>query len=636
MRLHRSAVSLFATQLKTGEPIIKSMSPQSTRPHFRVRRLPIVCAFMILLSAAAEGQTPLSNAFTYQGQLNDVGNLANGMYDLRFRLYDALAAGAQVGATVCVDNVNVTDGLFTVPLDFGAQFAGQQRFLEIDVRADTGLDCANPAGFVPLTPRQLLSAAPNALFAVNADLFDGLDSTAFLQSIPLPLTLSGTSTGQIIRAENDTTASGAASVVGLATGASGSVSGVSGQSASISGRGVVGLASAATGGTIGGQFQSNSTSGRGVYGSATAASGVNYGVYAESTSASGHGVYGLAAATAGLNYGVYGQTESNSGRGVYGYASAASGFTYGGRFESESTSGHGVFGRATATTGETAGGRFECLSTAGTGVFGFASAPTGATDGVYGFNSSTDGRGVFGEADANSGTNYGVYGLTDSTTGRGVYGTCSATGAGDTPYGVRGVCSAATFGAAVAAVGDSVASGTKSFRIDHPADPENKYLLHYSAESPEVINFYSGTIALDARGEATVELPTYFAGINKDPRYTLTAVGAAMPSLHIADEISAAALKAGEAAGPGVAPPTCSFRIAGGVAGGKVSWRVEAVRNDLRMRLHGAPVEREKTGPERGKYQHPEYYGQPPEKGMDYDERRHRISTPPDSDSMPD
>jgi hypothetical protein len=42
------------------------------------------------------------------------------------------------------------------------------------------------------------------------------------------------------------------------------------------------------------------------------------------------------------------------------------------------------------------------------------------------------------------------------------------------------------------------------------------------------------------------------------------------------------------------------------------------VRNDLRMRLHGAPVEREKSGPERGKYQHPEYYGKPPELGADY------------------
>jgi hypothetical protein len=125
-----------------------------------------------------------------------------------------------------------------------------------------------------------------------------------------------------------------------------------------------------------------------------------------------------------------------------------------------------------------------------------------------------------------------------------------------------------------------------------------------------------------------VELPAYFAGINKDPRYTLTAVGAPMPMLHVAEEISEDALTAGEQAGKGVAPPTCTFRIAGGAPGGKVSWRVEAVRNDLRMRLHGAPVERDKTGSERGKYQHPEYYGQPREMGMDHDAEQVRQSQP--------
>lgn len=51
---------------------------------------------------------------------------------------------------------------------------------------------------------------------------------------------------------------------------------------------------------------------------------------------------------------------------------------------------------------------------------------------------------------------------------------------------------------------------------------------------------------------------------------------------------------------------------------------MKAVRNDLRMRLHGAPIEREKTGPEHGKYQHPEYYGLPPE--MNYDVQRAHLT----------
>jgi len=275
---------------------------------------------------------------------------------------------------------------------------------------------------------------------------------------------------------------------------------------------------------------------------------------------------------------------------VYGWASAASGANEGGHFESGSTSGVGVVGMATANSGSAFGGQFESTSTSGRGVYGSASAASGSTFGGYFESASTGGYGVYARASATSGT----------------------------VYGVRGYASTAAGGYAVYAAGDMGASGVKPFRIDHPADPENRYLLHYATESPEVLNAYSGTVILDANGEAAVELPGYFAAINKTPRYTLTAVGLPMPLLHIADRISDEALRAGERTAPGQPIPACSFRIAGGAPGGEVSWEVKAVRNDLRMRLHGAPVEREKAAPERGKYQHPEYYGQPPERGMDH------------------
>jgi len=56
--------------------------------------------------------------------------------------------------------------------------------------------------------------------------------------------------------------------------------------------------------------------------------------------------------------------------------------------------------------------------------------------------------------------------------------------------------------------------------------------------------------------------------------------------------------------------------ISGGAPGKRVSWRVEAVRNDRWVQKHGAPVEVEKEGFERGKYQHPELYGLPEARGM--------------------
>src|ERR1700692_348210 len=67
--------------------------------------------------------------------------------------------------------------------------------------------------------------------------------------------------------------------------------------------------------------------------------------------------------------------------------------------------------------------------------------------------------------------------------------------------------------------GNFGASGTKSFRIDHPSDPLHKFLLHYCSEGPEPLNIYSGNVTTDARGAAWVQLPAYFAEINKEPRY---------------------------------------------------------------------------------------------------------------------
>ena len=676
-----------------------------------------IASVLLAIVAPALAQTPLGTAFTYQGRLMDGGKPANGNYNLEFRLFDADVAGNQIGAPVTQNSTPVTGGLFTLALnvnnEFGASaFNGQARWLEVSVNGQ------------PLTPRQPVTATPNALFALNADRLDGLDSTAFLQSIPVPLTLSGTNpTSHIISGTNAATTGNSYGVYGRATGGSGltwgvfgrsdspdgagiggyassqtgnpvgvwgmnssaegyavygdashpsgPTTGVWGRSSSTSGRGVFGSATATSGVTYGGRFESASTAGYGVFGLATATSGQTFGLWGQSVSTGGFGVFGEQTATSGTTYGVYGraastdgfgvagrasatsgityggyfQSDSTSGRGVFGYASAASGAPYGGYFQTQSTGGYGAFGYATATSGTTYGLFGQSDSTTGRGVYGLATAASGDTYGVYGRSDSTDGRGVFGSATAGSGStlggrfenastsgrgvggyataatglNYGTYGQCSSTSGRAVYGWASATGASDTPYGVTGSCSTATLGYAVYALGDMGASGTKSFRIDHPSDPENKYLLHYAAESPEVINFYSGKVTLDGRGEAVVELPAYFAGINKDPRYLLTAVGAPMPMLHVAEEISDEALTAGEQAGPGIAPPTCWFRIAGGAPGAKVSWEVKALRNDLRVRMHGAPVEREKTGLERGKYQHPEYYGRPPEMGMDYD-----------------
>jgi hypothetical protein len=126
-------------------------------------RLPAVL-LAVLLAAPALAQ---STALTYQGRLEDGGQPASGAYDMRFRLVNA--DETQAGPTLCVDNVQVQGGLFTVMLDFGAQFATTStRSLEVRVRADSGLTCSDLSGFTVLSPRQPVTLAPAAQHAITS------------------------------------------------------------------------------------------------------------------------------------------------------------------------------------------------------------------------------------------------------------------------------------------------------------------------------------------------------------------------------------------------------------------------------------------------------------------------------------
>jgi hypothetical protein len=243
----------------------------------------------------------------------------------------------------------------------------------------------------------------------------------------------------------------------------------------------------------------------------------------------------------------------------------------------------------------------QSYSDDGVGVSGYGGSGVNGT-GVRG--SSDDYRGVHGIVNNTaSGTSYGVYGESTGATARGVFGTVSSTAGVN--YGVRGTNSNAN-GYGVYSNGDFGVSGNKAFVIDHPFDPENKYLKHYCTEGPEPKNLYDGTVVTDASGWATVRLPDYFAEINKDPRVQLTV-----------DDSSADFVMVKVVGGV----QNNAFRLRSSKGGVKVYWEVKATRNDAWNRAHGAPVEVLKSPEEQGKYQHPELYGKPASQGVDYDPR---------------
>lgn len=129
-----------------------------------------VALLLATMSGSADAQAPVGTAFTYQGQLKSAGQPANGAYDVQLSLYDGPdGAATLIAGPICVDGVEVSDGLFTVSVDFGAAaFTGSARWLDISLRSDEIPSNCDVGAYTALTPRQPLSAAPYALYALSA------------------------------------------------------------------------------------------------------------------------------------------------------------------------------------------------------------------------------------------------------------------------------------------------------------------------------------------------------------------------------------------------------------------------------------------------------------------------------------
>jgi hypothetical protein len=267
---------------------------------------------------------------------------------------------------------------------------------------------------------------------------------------------------------------------------------------------------------------------------------------------------------------------------------------------------HGVYGRASGATSENIG------------VFGYGGGSAGLTlgmdaegSGIGNWNLGARGRAT-GTGNNNIGVEGQATGLGNGSTGGSNIGLKGyATSHPDGNYSVYAVNPgtginnfAGYFDGNVTVTGNldvtgSIAKGSGTFKIDHPLDPENKYLVHSFVESPKMINIYNGKITTDSAGFAVVKLPEYVQAANKDFLYQLTVVGTFAQAI-IKEEIG-----------------DNQFLIQTNEPKVKVCWEVTGVRADKYAEENRVVPELEKE--KKGTYLHPELYGEAKERSENFE-----------------
>ncbi|MFN0110004.1 MAG: hypothetical protein ACKVZH_14205 [Blastocatellia bacterium] len=245
---------------------------------------------------------------------------------------------------------------------------------------------------------------------------------------------------------------------------------------------------------------------------------------------------------------------------------------------------------ATLRAVNTSSGRaIEGSSTSGIGVNASSGSGTALTA------NSTSGIGIFGSSqtgvaiNGNSTSNDGVTAVTGSTNS---VNAAIRASAGNGAFAGRFTGNVSVSG--------TLSKGGGSFKIDHPLDPENKYLYHSFVESPDMMNIYNGNITTDESGVAVVELPEWFETLNRDFRYQLTVIGTFAQAI-VAEKVNGN-----------------RFAIRTSEPGVEVSWQVTGVRQDPWANQNRIPTEELKPETERGTYLHPEAAKKPEELGLEW------------------
>lgn len=558
-----------------------------------LRTLSLMLGWTLAIGVAA--QEPQTEQFSYQGQLLEHGVPATGQFDLRFSLHTDEVLTSPGDPVVELPAWPVVDGLVIAELSFPGQFDGRQRWLQMEVNGDV------------ILPRQPILASPVSQFAMDVDLRG--EVTGFGRATRVTGARVGAEADTLVRRDGggaieasllrgdvqgnadsasfashaasanhadsaDTAATLTSPLAGDVTGSQGATTiapaAVDGSKiadghvvrslnglrddVSLAGIGTVGIT------TSGSAIQIQGTGIAGVQAGAGLIGGGSAGIVALSANFAGTG---SASAVARSDHDHYGQLWSGSGPGL--------------RLVANNDNARIIQGSSSTLTD------FN-----GAGIAGILSNADSQSVGVYGSTSSANANSaaLFGQTTAAGGSR-AVWGLATGANTIAVEGHGSGTGS----------LAGRFFGNVQ--VSGSLSKGGGSFRIDHPLDPENKYLYHSFVESPDMKNIYDGIATLDASGSAVVEMADWFEALNRDFRYQLTALDASMPGLYVAQTMHEG-----------------RFVISGGVPGARVSWMVTGIRQDAWAQAHRIPVEEAKPASERGRYLHPEAWGQPPSRGL--------------------
>jgi hypothetical protein len=240
------------------------------------------------------------------------------------------------------------------------------------------------------------------------------------------------------------------------------------------------------------------------------------------------------------------------------------------------------------------GGKLDVNGTGNRAIY----ATTSSGEAFYGSTSS--GNAITGV----SSSSLGMYAVSNAAANGGLLGEGGYIGIQGTNKGadanrqaVRGENSGNAGGyAALFVNGPTWVAGTLfknagAFLIDHPVEPESKFLVHSFVESPDMKNIYDGVVTTNTNGIAVVTMPSWFEALNMDFRYQLTCMGQFAQAI-VLNEIR-----------------QNSFVIQTDKPNVKVSWQVTGTRNDPYAREHRLPVEKLKTGNEVGHYIYPQGYG---------------------------